>query len=104
MNLSVEDLLRIAKEGEVLKVMGRTHKRTLTLDYVPARAAMIIPRLDAEDEGVTAMPPHVEPITFRLEDAEFGHMTFVALTCRGFVIVNPFPFTSYEALAEVTIR
>ena len=38
-------------------------------------------------------------LTFCLEDAMFGGVTFVAITCGGRVVINPFVFESYDKLA-----
>lgn len=103
--LAPEELLKIAKEANVFKIMGESRKRSVTIDYVPARSAILFPRL--EDDGpLEACPPHIETLKFELDSAVFdlaGGMTYVALVCRGMIIVNPFPWETFEKLATLKI-
>jgi hypothetical protein len=101
--LTTADLLAIACEANVLKIMGERRTHVVTLDFVPQRPAIIIPRLP-DDGPLNAMPPHVEEVTFYLEDAMFGGDVYAAVTCRGHTVVAPFLWSSWETLAKSRIR
>lgn len=101
--LTTNDLLAIACEANVLRIMGQRKCRQITLDYVPARPAIIIPRLEG-DGPLNAMPPHVEEVTYFLEDSMFGGDVYAAVTCRGHTVVAPFLWSSWETLANSRIR
>lgn len=95
-------MLWIATEANIFKIMGEQKVRSVTIDFVPSRAALLIPRLNGDDP-VTSCAPHVEEVTFHLEDAMFGGEVFTAITCRGNVVVLPFPWTSWDGLAKSRI-
>jgi hypothetical protein len=101
--IPAEEMLRVATEANILKIMGERQIRSLTIDYIPARGQIIVPRLDEDDDSLTAPRPTIYPLTYHLEDAVFGVVLYVALTCQGKVIVNPFPFDSWEHLATCGI-
>lgn len=101
-SLTRRDLLWIAQEANVFKIMGERKARSVTIDFVPGRPAIVLPRL-GDDEPLTTCPPHVEEVTFHLEDAMFGGEVMTALTCRGMIIVVPFAWSSWEALAKSKI-
>jgi len=100
--LNRRDLQWIAQEANVFKIMGDTKTRSVTLDFVPGRPAIVMPRLPG-DEPLQATPPHVEEITYHLEDSMFGGDVWTALTCRGMTIVQPWLWTSWDALAKSSI-
>jgi hypothetical protein len=102
-NLTTADLLAIACEANVLKIMGERRTRVITFDFVPARPAIILPRLEG-DGPLNASPPHVEEVTYYLEDTMFGGEVYAAVTCRGHTVVAPFLWSSWEALARSRIR
>jgi hypothetical protein len=83
--------------------MGERRCRIVTLDFVPARPAIILPRLEG-DGPLTTMPPHVEEVVYHLEDTMFGGDVYAAVTCRGHTVVAPFLWSSWEALARSRIR
>lgn len=102
--LPISELLAIAQMAGVLQRMAATHRSWVTVDYCPARDAIVVPReLDAGDEGLEPFPIRATPITFQLEDAMFGGTTYVALTCEGRVIIHPFVWESYAKLAKIKI-
>jgi hypothetical protein len=103
-NLSVPELIDIANNAGVLRIMSERRTSRVTVDHVPARAAMSIPREPEEENSELSVPrPDVIPVTFTLADAMFGGVIYVALTCGDIVIVNPFRWQSYEHLGTVTI-
>jgi hypothetical protein len=102
-HLTTADLLAIACEANVLRIMGERRCRIVTLDFVPARPAIILPRLEG-DGPLTTMPPHVEEVVYHLEDTMFGGDVYAAVTCRGHTVVAPFLWSSWEALARSRIR
>jgi hypothetical protein len=101
-DLTRRDLLWIAREANVFKIMGERKVRTVTIDFVPARPALVMPRFPGDDP-ITACPPHIEEVVFHLEDTMFGGETFASLTCRGMVIVVPFLWSSWDTLAKSQI-
>lgn len=103
MTYSTEEMLRIAAEANVLRIMGETRRRSVTLDIVPARGQIIVPRIDEDDDSLTAPAPTIQSLQFHLEDAMFGTVCFAAVTCQGRVIVSPFAFESWDALAKSAI-
>lgn len=103
MTLPVSELVRIAAEVELLKKMGLARSRTMTIDYVPAREAIIIPRAPGEEDPITVYPPEVTELTFTLEDQMFGGVVYVALTCGGHIVIHPFVWDSYEKLSTTAI-
>lgn len=101
-NLSRSDLIAIAAYGNIFKIMGERMCREVTVDYIPQRPAMVIPRLPG-DGPLTASPPHVEELTFKLEDTLFGGEVFCSLVCRETVVVLPFRWVSWAELARSVI-
>lgn len=103
-DLSNTDLLNIAAEVGLFKIIGETRKRVVKIDYVPPRAAMILPRESVHDDCTLNVYP-VEPIeiTFVLEDAMFGGVVYAALTCNGRVLIHPFVWESHDKLAATAI-
>lgn len=101
-DLSVATLAAIARDANVFQTMGENKCRMVRLDYVPAQAAMIIPRL-VDDEPSEPTPPQMEELCYFLDDAMFGGEIYAALTCNGRTIVGPFPWTDYETLSKTTI-
>lgn len=102
--LSISELLEVAKQAGVLQLMARRRSRRVVVDYVPARESMAIPREDDDpDEPLSPNPPTVTSLVFTLEDAMFGGTVFVALTCGGRVLVNPFAWVNYAHLGQLTI-
>jgi hypothetical protein len=97
------DLLNICEQAGVLKRMGEGHCRTVTVDYVPARESMAIPRNPDEDEPIEPNPPEVKTVVFNLESAQFGGVIFAAITCGERVVINPWQWVSYEHLATQSI-
>ena len=104
MTVTVEQMLRIATEANVLRIMGENRKRSVTLDVIPARACVIVPRIDEADDSLTVPAPTIQSLSYHLEDAMFGSMCFAAITCDGRVIVNPFPWESWDHLAKSKIN
>jgi hypothetical protein len=100
---TAEEMLRIASEANVAKIMGENHSRAVTLDVIPARGQVIVPRLDPDDDSLTSPAPTIQTLTFHLEDAMFGTVCYAAITCQGKVIVNPFVWESWEHLAKARI-
>jgi len=102
--LSIRELIDIANEAGVLRIMSEQQTTKVIIDHTPARAAMSIPREpDEMDDPLTAATPDVIPVVYTLADAMFGGMVFVALTCGNRVVVHPFPWISYEHLGTVRI-
>lgn len=103
--LSIHELALIAQQAEVFSLMASRQSPQITIDYVPPRCGMILPRAQSEADG-PLIPLQHDPITitFTLSEAMFGGVLFVALTCGGRVVVNPFPWSSYEHLAQVSIH
>lgn len=102
--LSIRDLIEVAVEANVLKRMGEGRMSRVVVDYIPPRQGMAIPRDPGEEDvQVEPFPPEVIPITYTLESAQFGGAIFAALACGHRVIINPFPWISYEHLASSTI-
>lgn len=101
-SLTRSDLIMIAAEANLLKLFGKQRVRSITLDYVPPRPAMVIPRL-AGEEPITALPPHIEEITYNLEDTMFGGEVFTAVTSRSFVIVSPWLWSGWEVMTGWSI-
>jgi hypothetical protein len=97
-------MLSVARDGQVLRIMGQRQARSVTLDIIPARGRVITARLDEDDDSLTAPAPTIGSLTFHLEDAMFGTVCFAAVTCQGRVIVNPFPFESWDHLAKATLK
>ncbi len=102
-DLSRRDLQWIAKEVNIFKIMGERKTRSVTVDFVPGRPAIALPRLPG-DEPLKASPPHVEEITFHLEDTQLGGEVFATLTCRGMVLVQPFMWDSWDSLTKYVIN
>jgi hypothetical protein len=96
--LNRRDLTLIAKEANVFQLLGKTKQRKITLDYVGARPAMIIPRLEG-DGPLETCAPHVEEITYELEDQMFAGDLYVTLNSRGHVVVSPFRWEGWDKLA-----
>lgn len=101
--LSTDELLKIAAEAHVFKIMGESRTQRVKLDYVPARPAMIIPRLPDEPDPINVYPAESIEVTFTLEDAMFGGVIYVALLAQGRIIIHPFQWTSYDDLAGKAI-
>lgn len=104
MSYTTGEMLRIAAEANVLRVMGERRLHSVTLDIVPARGQIIVPRIDDDDDSLTAPAPTIQTLTFHLEDAMFGTTTYAAVTCQGRVIVQPFAFESWDHLAASSIK
>lgn len=102
LNLTRQQLCEIANYANVFKIMGEKRWREVTVDYVPGRQAIVLPRLP-DDDALNALPPHVEELVFKLEDAMFGGELFAALTCKDLVIVAPFVWTGWDSLAQSSI-
>jgi len=102
-DIPLRDLLEIINTAGVLRRMGNQRCRTVVVDYLPARQALIIPRA-ADDEPVETMAPTMTEITFRLEDTMFGGVIYAAVTCGSRVVIHPFEWKSYEHLATVTVN
>ena len=103
-DLQMVDLLRVCEQAGVLKRMGEGRCRSVTVDYVPPREGMCIPRTPGEDEPIEPLVPEVITLTFNLEDAMFGGVLFAAITCGHRVVVSPWQWVSYEHLALQTIK
>ena len=101
--LPIAELVKVAADANVFKIMSENKTNTVTIDYVPARAAMLIPR-DETDAPLESYPLNPIPITFRLEDAMFAGQVFVALTVGHRVIVHPFQWRSFDELAKITLK
>jgi hypothetical protein len=101
-DLTLTELATIVRESHVLRIMGEQQIDKLTVDYVPARAAMILPRLDG-DEPVNPNPPQVISITFILETAMFGGVIYAALVCGHRVVINPFMWIDYAHLTQASV-
>lgn len=100
--LSVPQLADILDSAKVFAIMGRERRRHVTVDYIPPRDAMIYAREDDDGPMETYAPVPIS-LTFTLEDAMFGGVTFVAITCGGRVVINPFVFESYDKLAIMRV-
>jgi hypothetical protein len=99
--LSPEEIVQIAKDCEILKLFGAAQTNTITVDYVPPRVGMIIPR-EPGDGPFNIHPRPCEELTFELESVIFhsaGGAVFVAVTCRGVFVTPPFKWESYAKLA-----
>lgn len=96
------ELAAIASEANLFKVMGHNRLTEITVDYVPNRNRFIVPRLPG-DGPLEAHAPHVEQLTFALEDQMFAGEVWTALTCRGVVVVNPFRWEGWPKLATWSI-
>lgn len=103
-DVPTSDLVRIAVSAQVFKLMGERRTRQVTIDYSPARDALLVPRESGEDAPLEPITPDVIPITFTLEDAMFGGSVWVALTCGERVVVHPFAWVSYEHLATIVVN
>lgn len=97
------ELCQVAIDANVLQIMSERKCKKVKIDYLPARPAVLIPR---EDDGGPPEPYTLKPITliFTLEDAMFGGVTFAALTCGHRVIVRPFEWTNFDALAKLNLK
>ena len=96
--LSILQLADILDAAGVFAIMGRERRRHVTVDYIPPRDAMIFAR-ETDDGPMETFAPTPMSLTFCLEDAMFGGVTFVAITCGGRVVINPVVFESYDKLA-----
>lgn len=103
-HLQMADLLDICGRANVLYRMGTERRRQITVDYVPAREAMFIPRLPDETQPIEPMTPDVIEVTFTLEDAMFGGVVFAAIVCDDRVVISPWQWISYEHLSKQTVR
>lgn len=101
--LSIRELIDIANQAGVLKRMGTEQLSKVVVDHIPARASWSIAR-EKDGAALEAIAGEVIPVTFTLESAMFGGAIFAAITCGERVVVHPFPWTSYEHLASVTIN
>jgi hypothetical protein len=97
-------MLRVAAEAHITRIMGMNQQRSVTIDIIPARAMFLAPRLDPDDDSLTAPTPTVQTLTFHLEDQMFGTVVYAAITCQGRVIVNPFKWESWDHLARSAIN
>lgn len=102
--LSIRELLEIANTARIFHRMGTRHERVVTVDYLAARDPLIIPRESPNEAAIETMAPEMTPITYRLEDAMFGGELYVTLVVGSRVLLHPFPWVSYEALAKNTIN
>lgn len=103
-HLSIRELIDIANEAGVLKIMSENQTNKVVVDHIPARSSMSIPREPDEiNDSLKAAAPDVIPVVYTLSDAMFGGDVFVALTCGNRVIVSPFRWIGYEHLGTVRI-
>lgn len=103
MSVTAADVLAVAKAVGILHLLGKSRGRPVTVDYVPVQLAIVTPRPADAVGPPTPPPPLVETLVYHLEDAEFGGRTFVAVTCQGHIVVNPFPWENYEVLSTLHI-
>lgn len=102
LQIPIEELAHIVEQGSILKQMATDRKRTVVVDYIPARASMTLPRTE-DGEPLKAYKTEPITLTFTLEDAMFGGICFVALCCGHRVVVSPFPWTTYDDLAKIRL-
>lgn len=102
--LPIIELLAVAQQAGVLQRMAAEQTRIVTVDYCPPREGLIVPRDHPTDDKLEAFPPTVITLTYLLDDAMFGGVTYVALTCEGRVLIHPFVWESFDKLAEVTFN
>lgn len=102
LSLTRSELVQIASHCDLLKLFGERQVKEITVDYVPARAALVWPRLPG-DGPLEACMPHVEEITFHLEDTQIGGEVWACVTCRSMVIVRPWKWDSWASLARCHI-
>lgn len=102
--LSVTDLIHIAREVSLLKLFAARRCRSVTVDYVPARPAIILPRESDDYVGLQACPPAIIPITYTLEDCMFGGNTYAVIVCGHRTVVSPFIWTTYEELGTYALN
>ena len=98
------ELIRLANDISLIQLFAERKCRRITVDYVPARERLAFARpVGQEDDPLIAYPPEVIPVTYTLEDAMFGGVTFAAITCGFRLIVNPFVWTTYEEFGSYVI-
>ena len=97
--MSAAEMLRIAAGANILKIMGERRSATCTLDIIPPRGEVIVPRINEADDSLTAPAPTIATLRFHLEEHMFGGVVFAAVSCQGHVIVNPFPWKGWDNLA-----
>jgi len=101
--LSIRELIEIAAQANIFKLMADRRSSRVVVDYVPARDALCIPREENEESPLVPLVPDVIPIVYKLEDAMFGGVIFASITVGSRVIVTPFMWQSYEHLGTITI-
>lgn len=101
--LPLSDLVIAMQEAGVLRIMAEEHRTEVTVDYLPARSALAIPR-ERGDPAPSAFPIQPIKLTFRLEDAMFGGDTYAAIVCGNRVVVAPFYWNGYDKLKNVKLE
>jgi hypothetical protein len=97
--LPMQDLFTAMEQANVVQIMANERRTEVTVDYIPARDAMAIPR-EKNGKPVEAYPIQPIKLTFRLEDAMFGGDTYAAIVCGNRVVVAPFYWSGYDKLAS----
>ena len=84
--------------------MAATKRRKVVVDYFPARSAISYPREPDDEDGIDPFPIRPVTLTFTLEDAMFGGITFASLVCGHRVIVQPFIWKNFDQLADIKLE
>lgn len=101
--LPMQDLFIALQSANVLGIMADEQRKEVTVDYLPARTALAIPRAVGE-KAPEAYPMQPIKLTFRLEDAMFGGDTYAAIVCDHRVVVSPFYWSGYETLKRLRLE